>query len=142
MNHFMSASEQISLFCRLNINTKKELPIRSSEMGLLIYLVKTDNEKTPHAMAKFFKVTKAMVTNMITSLYKKGYISKEKDEKDKRSIHIVPTQKAIELVEKTYHEYYKNLSIMYEIMGKEDFENLIRLIEKANNILLEGKENG
>ena len=35
----IEAAETVSLFCRLNQRVKKELPIRSSEMGLLILLV-------------------------------------------------------------------------------------------------------
>lgn len=139
---YIKASDQISLFCRLNINTKKGLPIRSSEMGMLIYLVQTDNEKSPKAMAEFFKVTKAMITNMLTSLQEKGYVLKQKSNVDKRSITILPTDKAISLVNTTYQEYYHNLNILNEKMGSDKFEELLSLLSLANNILLEEKENG
>lgn len=139
---YIKASDQISLFCRLNINTKKGLPIRSSEMGMLIYLVQTDNEKSPKAMAEFFKVTKAMITNMLTSLQEKGYVLKQKSNVDKRSITIIPTDKAISLVNTTYQEYYRNLNILNEKMGSDKFEELLSLLSLANNILLEEKENG
>mgnify|MGYP000870724505 CR=1 FL=1 len=85
MDHLMTASEQISLFCRLNTHTKRDLPIRSSEMGMLIYLVKTQGEKTPNAVAQFFKVTKSMATNMVSALLAKGYIEKQRSKTDKRS---------------------------------------------------------
>ena len=61
MDKMIRSSEQISLFCRLNIHAKRELPIRSSEMGMLIYLVKTEEEKTPNAVARFFKVDRKSV---------------------------------------------------------------------------------
>lgn len=139
---YIRASDQISLFCRLNINTKKGLPIRSSEMGMLIYLVQTDSEKSPKAIAEFFKVTKAMITNMVTSLQEKGYVLKQKSNVDKRSITILPTDKAIALVNTTYREYYHNLNILNEKMGSDKFEQLLSLLSAANNILLEEKENG
>lgn len=139
---YIRASDQISLFCRLNINTKKGLPIRSSEMGMLIYLVQTDSEKSPKAIAEFFKVTKAMITNMVTSLQEKGYVLKQKSNVDKRSITILPTDKAIALVNTTYREYYHNLNILNEKMGSDKFEQLLSLLSAANNILLEKKENG
>lgn len=142
MDNMIKASEQISLFCRLNINAKKELPIRSSEMGMLIYLVKTDGEKTPNAVAGFFKVTKAMATNMATSLLKKGYIEKRQLETDKRSFGLIPTAKAIQLVGAAYAEYFRMMSVLEEKMGKEKFEELIHLLEMANGILLEEKSNG
>lgn len=142
MDKIKVASEEISLFCRINLNTKKELPIRSSEMGFLIYLVKGNNKNTPIEIAKFFKFSKAMVTNMVSSLSKSGYITKEKNSEDKRSIILVPTEKAIDLVEKAYIEYYKNMQYLEGKMGKEDFNQLIDLISKANTILLEEKDNG
>ncbi len=112
MDKMVKSSKQISLFCRLNINKKQKLPIRSSEMGMLIYLVKTDGEKTPNAVAKFFKVTKSMATNMATSLLKNGYIEKKRSETDKRSFCLIPTNKAVRLVEATYEEYFKTMSIL------------------------------
>lgn len=142
MDKIIRSSEQISLFCRLNLNTKRELPIRSSEMGMLIYLVKTDEEKTPNAVAKFFKVTKSMATNMATSLLNNGYIEKIQSEADKRSFLLIPTDKAIRLVEDTYEEYFRTMSLLESKMGEEKFDEFIRLLETANEILLEEKNNG
>ncbi|MDQ0362121.1 MarR family winged helix-turn-helix transcriptional regulator [Breznakia pachnodae] len=142
MNNLIKVSEQIALFCRINVNTKRDLPIRSSEMGMLIYLVKTEEEKTPNGVAQFFRFTKAMATNMVTSLSSKGYITKKQSEIDKRSVYLVPTNKAIKLVENTYDEYFKSMSTLRKRMGEEKFENLVMLIEMANNILLEENKNG
>lgn len=142
MDKLIKSSKQISLFCRLNLNTKQELPIRSSEMGMLIYLVKTEEEKTPNAVAKFFKVTKSMATNMATSLLNNGYIEKIKSEADKRSFLLIPTDKAIRLVEDTYEEYFRTMSLLESKMGEQKFDEFIRLLETANKILLEEKNNG
>lgn len=139
---FIEASRKISMFCRNNVNTKKELPIRSSEMGMLIYLVKTDNDKTPISISKFFNVSKAMITNMGTKLIEKGYIVKQQSSIDKRSFTLIPTSKAIHLVEETYIEYNKNLNILYHKMGSEEFNKLLYLIDQANTILLEEKNSG
>lgn len=142
MDKMVKSSEQVSLFCRLNIYTKRKLPIRSSEMGMLIYLVKTGEEKTPNAVADFFKVTKAMATNMVTSLCRKGYLEKKQSAVDKRSFLLIPTEKAVRLVEDTYREYFKTMSVLESNMGEQNFDELIRLLELANEILLEEKNNG
>ena len=139
MNTFMSAAEQIALFCRLNLNVKKDIPIRSSEMGLLIYLVKSEQEPTPLAAARYFKVSKGMITNMVTSLAKKGYITKEKSTSDRRSCLLIATARAEELVNQTYDENYKVMNALQEGLGREDFEQLTQLLERANTILLEEK---
>lgn len=138
----IKAAEEISLFCRLNIYSKKDLPIRSSEMGMLIYLCKTDGEKTPMGVANFFKVSKAMATNMVSSLSKKGYLVKQPAPTDRRSVLLVPTILAKKLVDSTYQEYYKNMNLLQEKMGPDEFAGLITSLQKANQILLEEKENG
>ncbi len=142
MEELLKAAEHISLFCRLNINTKRELPIRSSEMGMLIYLCKTDGDKTPMGISRFFKVSKAMATNMVTAMHKKGYITKQPSQEDRRSNRIIPTPKAMELVENAYDEYYKTMLTLSEKMGSKNFAALIDLLDQANTILLEEKNNG
>lgn len=141
MDQMMKSSKQVSLFCRLNLNTKRELPIRSSEMGMLIYLVKTDELKTPNAAAKFFNVTKAMATNMVTALSADGYIEKKQLETDKRSYELIPTEKAVRLVENTYRDYFRTMTLLETKLGTEKFAQLIGLLEAANEILLEEKSN-
>lgn len=42
MEQFIKGAEEVTLFCRINMNIKRELPIRASEMGMLIYLVKSE----------------------------------------------------------------------------------------------------
>ncbi len=142
MEQLAQAAEEISLFCRLHLNAKKELPIRSSEMGMLIYLCKTDGSKTPMGAANFFKVSKAMATNMVTALRKKGYLEKRPAPGDGRSSLLCPTEQAVQLVESTYQEYYRDMELLRERMGAADFSALISLLEKANQILLEEKQHG
>lgn len=109
---------------------------------MLIYLVKGDGEKTPMGVARFFKTSKAMATNMISSLTKKGYLKKEQSEFDKRCFLLVPTEKAVLLVDETYEEYFKSMLLLKNKMGEREFQELITLLEKANHFLLEEKENG
>lgn len=50
----IDAAETVSLFCRLNLNGKKELPVRSSEMGLLILLGDKQREDYTESGSRFF----------------------------------------------------------------------------------------
>lgn len=79
---------------------------------------------------------------MTTSLLNNGYIRKKQSETDKRSFCLLPTSKAIRLVEETYEEYFKMMSVLEAKMGEEDFDRLVSLLETANKILLEEKSNG
>ena len=142
MDDLLYAAEQISLFCRLNINTKRALPVRSSEMGMLIYLCNTGEDKTPMGVARFFNVSKAMATNMVTALLKKGYLEKTPAPGDRRSALLIPSDKARQLVADTYSEYYKTMLLLQEMLGGEDFSALLGLLGRANQFLLEEKQNG
>ncbi len=142
MDELIKGAEAISLFCRININTKRELPVRSSEMGLLICIVKEGGEHTPLRIAEFFKVTKPMVTAMVNSLVKKEYIIKVKSRVDKRSFIVKPTEKAVSIVNETFNEYYKNMQVLQSRLGNHEYSKLIELLTKSNNILLEEKNNG
>lgn len=142
MDELIRGAEVISLFCRININTKRELPIRSSEMGLIIFLVKEQGEHTPLQIAEFFKVTKPMVTAMVISLTKKEYIIKVPSTVDRRSFALRPTEKAVALVNETFNEYYKNMQVLQSRLGNHEYSKLIELLTKSNNIFLEEKNNG
>lgn len=131
----------VSMFCRLNINIKKDLPIRSSEMGLLILTCKSEKPVTPVMAADFFKVKKPMITTMVASLFKHGYIVKIPLAEDKRSFYINPTEKARQLVDDTYTEYIKTMELLWQELGAKNFDNLITLLDKANTVLLKEKNN-
>lgn len=134
----MKGAEAVSLFCRLNINIKRDLPVRSSEMGLLILVVKSESPVTSIMAADFFKVSKPMIAAMVASLVKKGYLEKTPSENDKRSYILRPTKKAALLVEEAYQEYFRVMELLRAKMGS-DFKKLIPLLEQANEILLEEK---
>lgn len=142
MDNLLCAAEQISLFCRLNINTKRILPVRPSEMGMLIYLCNAGEDKTPMGVARFFKVSKAMATNMVTALLNKGYLEKTPTPGDRRRALLIPTEKARRLVADTCSEYFKTMLLLREKLGGEDFTALLGLLGRANQILLEEKQNG
>lgn len=142
MQEYIKGAEAVSLFCRININAKRDLPIRASEMGLLILIVKSARPQNPVQVAEFFKVTKPMVTTMVNSLAKKGYLIKNPSSTDRRSFTLQPTEQAVCLVEEAYSEYYKTMEQLQTQMGCKKYNHLIELIELANDILLGGEQNG
>jgi len=142
IEELIKGAEAVSMFCRLNINTKKDLPVRSSEMGLLILICKSENFVTPVMAADFFNVKKPMIATMVSSLLNHGYIEKVPSSVDKRSFFINLTEKARQLVDNTFTEYFKTMELLRQKLGAKDFVNLITLLEKANTVLLEAKKNG
>ncbi len=135
----IEGAETVSLFCRLHINTRKDMPIRSSEMGLLILICKSEKLVTPVIAADFFKVKKPMITTMVSSLIQHGYIEKVPSPRDKRSFILNPSKNARKLVDVTFKEYIKTMKLLQEQLGPNNFSNLIVLLKKANTVLLEEK---
>lgn len=138
--NIIACEDAISRFCRLQINIKRELPIRASEMGVLIYVEKSNKQATPIMISNFFGITKPSVTEMVNSLVKKGYLIKIPSKVDKRSYTLGVTQKGYELLETTHKEYFRGIEILEERMGYEDFKLFIQLLQKANKILNEERK--
>lgn len=98
--------DSISRFCRSQINFKRDLPIRSSEMGVLIHVEK-NNKVTPVMISNFFGISKPAVTTMINLLVKKDYLTKMNSQNDKMSYTLKLTLKGYNLLNSTYSEYFK-----------------------------------
>lgn len=129
------AADEIAMFCRLQLYARKDLPIRSSEMGVLIYVQNQKEAVTPLMISNFFQIAKPSVTAMINELIKKNYLVKVPSPTDGRSYIVSITEKGTELVTSTHDEYFKLISVLEDKMGAKDFELFIELIQKANTIL-------
>lgn len=136
----ITSVEIVSRFCRLQMNMKRSIPIRPSEMGALIFVVKSEQQVNPLMISNFFGISKPSVTDMVNSLIKKEYLIKTPSDKDKRSYIVSVTSKGHELVDSTFKEYVKSMELLEEKMGFQEFKSFIKLLEKANDILSEGIE--
>lgn len=141
MDMLAMGAEAVSLFCRVNINTRPGLPIRSSEMGLLIFLVKSDAPATSAQAADFFHVSRPMVAAMVRSLEAKGYLSRGTHKTDRRQFLLLPTPKAQALVEQTYADYVHAMALLKEGLGQERYLRLIDDLNQASALLLAEKNN-
>jgi DNA-binding MarR family transcriptional regulator len=134
------SADSVGLFCRLHMNIKRDIPIRPSEMGVLIFTQKQTDPVTPLSISNFFRIAKPSVTFMVNSLIKQNYLAKIPSSTDGRSYTLLTTDKGKELVEATFNEYIKTMELLNKKMGSEEFSLFIKLIQKANNILSEEKQ--
>lgn len=139
MDYLANGAEVVSLFCRVNINTKRELPIRQSEMGLLMFITQSETPPTSLDAVRFFKVSKPMVASMVRSLERKGYIERGQHPGDQRRFTLLLTDKAGQLVSETTSEYFKNMAILRDGLGEQDYDALLDLLNRANRLLLDEK---
>lgn len=142
MIQYTHDTDVVFLFCRLNMNTKKELPIRASEMGLLILASTSKQPVSPAGAAQYFNISKPMVTVMVRTLVREGYVEKEPSPGDGRSYLLVPTQKGRALVAETFDAYHATIALLKNNMEQGEYRAFLSLLKKANNILLEDKRHG
>lgn len=131
MNKYVNANMVFSKFSRKYMDLKKDLPIRPSEMGVLNIITRREGLFTPIMIAELLEVTKVMVTNHISVLEKKGYITRQYLETDKRSFYVIPTEQAKKLVNETETKLNQKLMKLEEKLGSKKFEELIITLEEA-----------
>ena len=110
---------------------KKELPIRPSEMAVLNIITQRGGKYTPLMIAELLGVSKPMITAHIQVLLQKGYIFKEASTDDKRSFYVLPTEKAIELTDSYKIKQADYLKTIEESLGEDDFNELVRMLDKT-----------
>jgi len=138
-NDLITSADAVGLFCRLHMNTKRDIPIRPSEMGVLIFTQKQNVPVTPLMISNFFRIAKPSVTGMVNTLIRQNYLVKIPSTTDGRSYTVAATDKGKDLVEGTFEEYFKTMELLKKKMGSKEFSFLIELIQKANIILSEDK---
>lgn len=135
MNKYFSANAVLSMFSKYYMELKKDLPIRPSEMGVLNIIAETPGPHTHVLLAGLLGVSKPMITAHLSDLAKKGYIEKKQSPEDKRVFYVLPTEKALALVENAKTDLNQHLERLIQEMGQDEFDNLVRLAGKANKIL-------
>lgn len=135
MDRYFAANAAFSKFSVDYMKLKKGLPIRPSEMGVLNILAATPGPHTSVMLAELLGVSKPMITAYLTALLEKGYITKEQSQDDKRVYHILPTAKAMQLVEDARADTNAHLSELVAALGQEDFDRLVELTQKASQVL-------
>lgn len=137
MDKYIAANAVLSMFSKNYMELKKGLPIRPSEMGVLNIIAETEGQYTPVKLADMLGVSKQMITAHISSLESKGYIMKAPCSQDKRAYYIIPTDKALELVESAKADLNEKLEQLENELGANEFNTLVKLAEKANEIMKE-----
>lgn len=130
----MNDLNKMNTFCRNFINRKIEIPIRSSDMGLLIY-ISQNIQVTPTDAKNYFAVSKPMIASMVKRLLQGEYIYKKSNLNDSRSSFILLTDKGNDLVEKSFYSYTRFMKELKDIMGTIEYNKLMDSLEAANNAI-------
>lgn len=103
-------NQQNSLFLIFNWKLKKayetifqkvseEFKLTQNEIDVLLFLKNNAPLNTARDIARYRAMSKSMISKSVDSLYKRGYLSYEIDESDKRCIHLNINPIASEIVD-------------------------------------------
>lgn len=131
MDKYLNANIVFSKFSRDYMGLKSGLPIRPSELAVLNIVTRREGKFTPLIIKELLGVSKPMITAHVNILEKKGYIYKEFVLKDKRSFYVMPTDRALSLVDEAERKTTEKLKEIESEIGEEKFQELIELLEKS-----------
>ena len=99
------------------------------EYGVLRYLMYVEDQVSARELTEQLHVVPGRMTDILNSLENKGCIKREKDEEDLRRLRVCITEKGRQEEDKKRKFIKEEYQGMYEILGKEDTEELIRLLK-------------
>ena len=108
--------------------------ITMSEFILMREVAENTKESyNPMALAEvreYLSVSKAAVSQMINSLEKRGYLTREVDVNNRRNIIVVLTEVGQEVYQKKNQEFFDRFEKVIQGIGETDISHFIAMINK------------
>lgn len=132
-------NEQIMRFCRAFMRNKSvDLPVRPSQFAVLGIMCSVPGVHTPVDLSRRLGVSKAMISMHLSALVDMGLVMRVPSPEDGRSVVVMPSRQGVELFNKVSRATNKRIEMLSKKMGVGEFNELLRLISVANQILDDG----
>ena len=82
-------------------------------------------------ISAYFKVTPAAVSQGIRNFERKGWVKRIRPEHDRRTIYIQVSEEARQHMQECAAHMQKNLQSFITLLGEEDAQALVRILEKS-----------
>lgn len=99
------------------------------EYGVLRYLLYVQDNVSAGRLTEQLHVVPGRMTDILKSLENKGFISRRRNEEDRRKVNVCITEKGREEAREMRSYISKEYQGMFKILGKKDTEELIRLLK-------------
>lgn len=99
------------------------------EFGVLRYLMYVEDRVSAGVLTEQLHVVPGRMTDILNSLESKGFITRHKDEADRRRVVVCITEEGKEEAQEKREQISREYKGMFEILGKEDTEEFIRLLK-------------
>ena len=127
--YYMEAFSQLAEFLQGELYILRYLYLNSSE------------EINPSELSDRLHMSRPRVTATISALKKKGYVSTEADENDRRRLRVNISKKGIELIKEKQENVENNFEQFIQGIGEKDTLELIRIVSLAVDIMENRNEN-
>ena len=114
------------------LNRKMNRTVQDSlrgEYGVLRYLVYVQDNVSAGILTEQLRVVPGRMTDILNSLEGKGFIKRKRDVKDKRKVQVCITEAGKIEAERKRAYIHKEYKGMFELLGRNDTEELIRLLK-------------
>lgn len=131
----MEKMQDFRLFSSLHVKGKRKGASSSQEIDVLSRIMLSAVPLTPFDLSVQMGLSKSAVSRLIESLERKRFLSKQYNERDKRSYTLYITKEGNQELEQAYHHYLEPVYKLRRTIGEERFQALTTLIKEANEML-------
>jgi len=116
---------------KMNSTHTSELPRSEIMMLKMIKLNTAETEGvTISTLGELLEISKPAVSQMINVLEDKGYVERMTTKNDRRIVYVRLTENGKQRLAKELQSLLKGMTQIFDKMGEEDTEDLLRLLEK------------
>ena len=99
------------------------------EYGVLRYLMYVEDRVSAGVLTEQLHVVPGRMTDILNSLENKGFIVRRRDAADRRRVNVQITEQGRQEAGEKRSQIRKEYQGMFQILGREDTEELIRLLK-------------
>ena len=118
----------------------EELQLTQNEIDVLLFLNNNSPLDTARDIARYRAMSKSMISKSVDSLYRKGFLSYETDETDKRCIHLKFEPVAIPMVEKLYKVQKGFFDTLTYNITEEEYQAMETVLNKMYQNIIDQLE--
>jgi DNA-binding MarR family transcriptional regulator len=113
----------------------KEDEMNLASFCLLHYIQEHGGDLSGEKIRHELSVTKPAVSQMLASLEKKGFLTREINKENRRCIVLALTEKGTAFIERSQRETEERLTRIIRRFGKNETQELITLINRFSSIM-------
>lgn len=106
--------------------------------AMLLVIVTKHGGLTMSQASRILDVTPRAITGLVDGLEAEGFLRREADSNDKRVVHILPTERAVEKANRLLPQHEARFAELFDVFNTDELRTYIGLMSKlANRIKLE-----